>query len=1436
MPKQTTAYKLGYFVDGEVTSQVTEDRRMRTLDSQLLGLYQVLGNGVLSGWEVGASATSGMSVSVSAGKGVITFVAVESTISINVGPLFQNATNYVSATRLPDSYWNRSVAFSITLAEPTSADSILLAVVRTSSSAVISVDNSVRSSIGLISSVENAVKSHRHVGGTSNPDPIDLATQVQGIISQENLPELDASKVSIGKLPKAVIPKIDHASGLQNQGELTHAQLDSLLQNLSVVGKTVMGETALVNLLQLVLALKHQWPDIDDHLVNMLAFIPGISPDTLIDFEHTTAEVDTRSTADGGQHKIYGSTGPGMRVFTKTWDSASEFDESEKDGTFAEGDAVMLEVAESSILFDDFDTVGNWETKIEDLSSSASTVDLDGTSKVSSQYSARVGINTQETSNIAFTMRRVFASQDWSKYNGIIFYINATDLEHGDIFFYLNDSVHGVQNSYTLILGKNEPTINRDTLLNGWREIFVDLTPYQRSSVNTIGLFMSTQYGWDAKTPFTLNVDKVSLTAGNKFLSSGTARFIYGNGFPQDFWRVRWDATVPSGTSITTRTRVSNSLSDFDPNSSVQAPWSAYGSSSGMELETSGQDLYSYVQVEIAMTASSDKRSTPVLARLYLDRKVSADDASFSYDDQDQWESGSRFNIDTASTPGSIKIDSLTDVDNVFYGSNGSAEQAGSDLTGVFSWSGASLPKSTRQALTGKPSGFGQLSAVKRGENDTVWVTDTENDRVLQLDKSGNIVFGLWGSNITEAFDGYGIEESGPGSNTDMDVLPSTSTVNNVPEALYAIYSPSTLTLSIPFSANLESVEDVGTTFNRGKMFLAIGTKRVYFRDDTPFSLYGIDPVKYSQWAMSTNEFIGQFSFVSHVLQAKLSQADSVALTSALSLVKPSIMYSGTEQSIFADDQALLTFSTPNILIGNESLDNNGIRIRVNGGAYSYHRSRSILVQSPEVADGKNTIEATLVDGNDNPFDGNEASCAMTIVVDSNDELDSDPRISISSPKQGQSISTLPVSVAFESHNYPVLEVGSCIEYSVDGGVWQEHRTTDPIEVGGLSGGEHTISLRMVDGAGEPIDTDFSETSVSFNFGVSDASNVSLHVGAGTIRGTTRLETVSTPERKIQVHVANVHMVNMFCPIDIQVIAGETSSINPTGEPTVLVAKLRSPSTTHCLGTQTPVNGQLVPPQDPTVIFGTRYLDGHSVVQYGKNGEVIFSNNASKFADTREHSKTYLGSVSKVASTDLLMADSIRKRAIISRTDLETGISKTIWEYVSDRLVPDFQLATSGTHTIKVTDSSCDNPNMYIRSGEIVSWENKSSVPIRIISGTTTPTIFAVDPDLTLYGDEFASEEIQPGGLFARKFDDGGNFGWFAYPRIVTGSVGVSQGGVSQSDEYLIVEKDYIPSIGSGRVSRIDSWGKILWTFGSGILYDPRDARRLAGDSIIISA
>jgi hypothetical protein len=1246
------------------------------------------------------------------------------------------------------------------------------------------------------------------------------------------MPDLDASLISTGTLDINRIPKIDHISGLSNQGTLTHSQLDSFVESLTRAGRTLMGETALVNLLQLVLALKHQWPDVDEFLVNEISMIPGVSPDSFIDFDNTTAVVDTRPHLSGGQHTISGTPGPASKVVTHSWDSQQEFEDSIRSGVSVDGDRVILEPTETKVFVEDFEEVGDWKTEIVDLSTNSGILELDASTKISGDYSAKVGVNVDRSMNLAFQMTKKFTAQDWSGYDRAVFYLYTTSLEHGDIYFFIDDATYGRQDSYTMVLERNEPTINRDTGLNGWREISVDLTPYNRAAITTVGFFTSSQTGWDATKGFTLNVDELYITSGNEFIESGYARFTYGGSTPQDFWRVRWDAVMPSGAVLKARTRLANDPSQFDPLSPTPAVWSAYNSTSGFTVSNSTGLPYRYIQLETLLEASSDDKHSPELRRLYLDSRIVSVEASFVIDTQDQWESGTNYDIDTTTVPGSIRIAAADQVDHVFYGTPTKAVHADEDFSTLFSSTGTTLPISTRQALAGESSKFGQLSAVRRGSNGAIWVADTDNDRIVAIDESGALLFGLYGSFLKAPPDPYGTEESGPGSNTDVESAPPVESESEepAPGLLHAQYNPSTRILSAVFDDDLEMISDTGTTFDRNKLFLQTGSHRVYFDSQTAFRLFGIDPARYNKWVFSSNVFKPQFSFDSHILQAELTQADAAALASVADFAVPSVVISDPyEQQLVVPGSVTVRVETPNFSIGSESDENNGVRFRLDSGTYHYVRSRQITFAS--VPAGHHTVEAWLVDGNDSLLQNPEAKATAGFVANVGPYVD--PIVSIVSPHQGQTVSGASVSIAFGVLNHPILPVGSYLRYFVDSGAWQDHRSYDPVVLNGLSAGAHVVTLVLVDEFGDEIVAQYSRASLTFNYGISASLSLRLYVDKGAIRGTSRDEATETPERNVVVDVANVTIANLYSPVDVQVVPAEMSSVNPSGSQTLVVAKLRSPSTTY---------GLSLPAGDTTVglpndaIFGTKYLDGHSVVQYDTAGAVIFTNNAAKFSDTKANAKSYLGSAFKISDSELMMADAIRHRAIMTHTDLATQSPHVIWEYSADRLISDFQIVEQTERSISVQDTVCSPNEIYVKTGMRVVWKNGSSVPVQIYSGTVTPAEFAADPDLTLYGDDFFSQELQPGEEYAFEFDNVGDFGWFAYPTIVTGTVRVSAARISSEDQYLIVEKDAEPTIYGARVIRVDAWGNVVWSFGQGVLYDPKDVRTLVNDSVMISS
>jgi hypothetical protein len=141
-----------------------------------------------------------------------------------------------------------------------------------------------RQDITLFSTLSYLIKNHKHIGGTGNPSPIDLSSEVKNKLTSENISSIDAAKVTTGILDSARLPTISHNS-LENKGNLTHDQLETAL--LSVVNNDAndkMSDLSIANRLQMLIALKKSggvgFTFIDSTQINTLSYVPGIYPNT----------------------------------------------------------------------------------------------------------------------------------------------------------------------------------------------------------------------------------------------------------------------------------------------------------------------------------------------------------------------------------------------------------------------------------------------------------------------------------------------------------------------------------------------------------------------------------------------------------------------------------------------------------------------------------------------------------------------------------------------------------------------------------------------------------------------------------------------------------------------------------------------------------------------------------------------------------------------------------------------------------------------------------------------------------------------------------------------------------------------------------------------------------------------------------------------------
>jgi hypothetical protein len=1454
MAKRTNKYGMIYFEQGDFTNAQYELQRWETLDAQLEALFSIMGNGVLTGWTISEIKAGGLSCAVLPGSGHVGFVAVKSTANEFV-PLTPNDTNYIYAQLTNDSYWTKNVAF-VSFVDQLDEDTdknLYLGSVETNENGIVSIDTSGRTELGFLALINSAIANHKHNGAEGNPDPVDLSKEVQGILGQEHLPNMDASLIQTGTIDTDRLPLIDHVTGLTNQGLLTHAQLDSYIETLSLDNQSLMGEVSTTNLLELILALKHVYPDIDEFLVNEIAFIPGISPDDYIDTVNTTAIVDTRPYSQGGQHTISGTAEEGFQVYTRSWNTKNSFESGTLDDTIVNGNTVILDTTVNELSIDEFNDINQWVISTQDLSSINSQLSLDSENYVNAPTSAKLTIGS-ESVEVQLLVEKTFDAQDWSGYDFLSFYLYTENVQHGDLFFYLRDADFGEQDSSKLVLKRNSPTINNDTLINGWQEITIDLRYFQRGNIDTIGFYVSTQEGWNTSKGFDLNIDSVKLSAGNLYEEDGYIRVIYGSDLFSSFWRLRWDSIVPSdvlssGVNLQARTRVANNEIDL-----ADAPWSSYLAVSGsnIQLPIAGA-LYKYIEIEMHFTASINQKRSAVVNSIYLDYYVVDVNNSFDFTSQDDWETGTRFNIDTETTPGSILIRETDDVGDTIYGTKGYAKQINDSLQEVYGITGSLFPRSTDQVVASESPSLGLVTAVARGNNGNIWIVDTDNNRVFEVNKAGDLIRGFQGSFINVPIDNYGVEDGGPGSNELVETSTEESEDSTTDfEVLHSLYNPEEGSLYIVFNQDIENIYDSAATFDITKIYIKTGGHKIWLNESTA-ELLGVDEEGYNRWGGISSEseagtFIGQFKFTSHILKITVTGADKTLLDYMVNQEQPSIIIYTPKKQERLNGNVTARFLVYNFELGTQSGEN-GIRVTLDGTPQTIYSDRITL---SGLSNGEHILVAQLEKADGSVHSNIEAIANSSFVVWQNTYTQ--PYLTLKNPRTNQIYSSNPVTIEFEIENFPIIPSGQHIKYQVDSEVAEDHYSTDPIVLENLEVGKHTIALWTVDERGDILSYDYGRVEADFIVGLNSNATTKLYLGADSIASSSgsAIQTLTN----LYVDVENIRFINMYSPIDIQMIPAE-ASVNNDGLPTILVSKLRSQSGTQYLsgadaeteivnraaqsagaedaGETITLNPVYEGIETSQLIYGSKYLDGHSVIQLNMDGDVIFSNNAAVFALTKDNAKESLGSAEKIGDSELLIGDSVNQRAMVINTDLTTQVPQIVWQYNSDRLVPDFHLNIQDERRISIYDGSVSEALSYIRQGMNVIWTNESSVPISIYSGSTAYTLFNLNPNLNLYGDVFSSSVLQPGDSYTFKFEEEGEYPWFVYPSIITATIQVNKQRISSQDEYLILESDGLESPFSSRLIKVDSWGNVVWSFGEGYLVKPRDARPMLNNRVLIS-
>ena len=297
----TPIYGFGYIEPNQDLSENIDldELRFRAIENQMFNLYQIFKNGIIEddplvpSWRIQTYSNEFKltKITITSGNGFVSYKAGKTTSSKDITlPTIPSTVGlskvYVYAYENANTAVTGDVDFvaSLTLIND-AVNYIPLGYLEIDVAAnLINLFETNRQDITLFSSLSYLIKNHKHVGGSGNPAPIDLTSEVKNQLTSENISSIDAAKINTGILDSARLPDINH-NNLQNKGNLTHDQLETAL--LSIVNNDAtdkMSDLSITNRLQMLIALKKSggvgFTFIDSTQINTLTYVPGIFPNT----------------------------------------------------------------------------------------------------------------------------------------------------------------------------------------------------------------------------------------------------------------------------------------------------------------------------------------------------------------------------------------------------------------------------------------------------------------------------------------------------------------------------------------------------------------------------------------------------------------------------------------------------------------------------------------------------------------------------------------------------------------------------------------------------------------------------------------------------------------------------------------------------------------------------------------------------------------------------------------------------------------------------------------------------------------------------------------------------------------------------------------------------------------------------------------------------
>lgn len=719
-------------------------------------MMSVFGNGVIDGWEV--SQTGAFTIAVSEGHGNINYMSARSTFpsELTVPP---SSISYIYAKIVRSTRYSEEVSFVSSTTTITDPNFILLAEVSSGVITIESIDNTVRRSIRFAALIRDAIAQHKHRGGTDNASKIDLSSEVKGQLPGFRIADIDADKIASGTFDLARLPLINHQD-LQNIGMLTHPQLDTFVKTLETSNKELFGEVGSSNLLQMIIALKLIYDTstsvFDANFINEFAIIPGVTPDDRIDFDNSTAIIDTDNNYIEGQASQLGSS------FYVRWEDALAWSTAlnVSDVDISGDDVVLLydpDAAENTTYLDTFETTTpaftHQEIPIKDgqYVSKGQGVDDSG--------GALLDAGSTHISTFTWSFSE---PQSWVQFGQFLMDIKCESPTPENIYFFFMDSEAGSLDTMfeltddgalqphrtpdQILLGQGDDTLNGK---NGFLTVdqilsSIDRTTFSIDSVKSIVI-------WTLGTVI-FTIDNLRLTEQLVLPEYGSFKLRYSTSSQVTFQRIEYDADTPGDSLVKVRSRAANSTAMLN-----RAEWTHYLATSE-DVVLAGTDL----ELEVTLYAKSSRAlPSPQLNWIRIVVVTDAEMDGFTINTQDEFSRGDTDNITVEDSI--VSITTPISVGSYYYAGSDKIVQVYRNTTvtpnrtdgenSVFAVKAPIAPNQVFRSMeTGvsvtESSFFNPRSAV-RMTNKTFVVADTYNDRILHFDSDGILLEGFGSVNYS---------------------------------------------------------------------------------------------------------------------------------------------------------------------------------------------------------------------------------------------------------------------------------------------------------------------------------------------------------------------------------------------------------------------------------------------------------------------------------------------------------------------------------------------------------------------------------------------------------------------------------------------------------------------------------------------------------------